>query len=239
MNDRSATSYTHGHHESVLRSHRVRTAENSAGYLLPHLKPGMTVLDVGCGPATITVDLAARVAPGWVTAVEQTDDALSLGRAEAQRRNVSNVSFVTSDVHALDFPDDTFDVVHAHQVLQHLADPVQALREMRRVCAPGGVVAARDADYGGFIVVSTAARAGPVAATLRPGGSRQRWRAGRGPAAAVVGPCGRLRRHHADRQHLVFRDGRDPRLVGRNVGRPHPAVGPVSSTGGLGHGHNS
>lgn len=151
MNDRSATSYTHGHHESVLRSHRVRTAENSASYLLPHLKPGITVLDVGCGPATITVDLAARVAPGWVTAVERTDDALSLGRAEVERRGVPNVSFVTSDVHALDFPDDTFDVVHAHQVLQHVADPVQALREMRRVCAPGGVVAARDADYGGFI----------------------------------------------------------------------------------------
>ncbi|HEY4795517.1 MAG TPA: SAM-dependent methyltransferase, partial [Mycobacterium sp.] len=42
--------YTHGHHESVLRGHRVRTAENSAGYLLPHLRPGLSVLDVGCGP---------------------------------------------------------------------------------------------------------------------------------------------------------------------------------------------
>ncbi|OOK70467.1 methyltransferase domain protein [Mycobacterium kansasii] len=91
------------------------------------------------------------MAPGSVTAVELTDDALRLGRAEAERRGAANVSFVTSDVHALDFPDDTFDVVHAHQVLQHVADPVQALREMRRVCAPGGVVAARDADYGGFI----------------------------------------------------------------------------------------
>jgi SAM-dependent methyltransferase len=54
-------------------------------------------------------------------------------------------------VHALDLRDDTFDVVHAHQVLQHLADPVQALREMRRVCRPGGVVAARDSDYAGFV----------------------------------------------------------------------------------------
>ncbi len=143
--------YTHGHHESVLRAHRVRTAENSAGYLLPHLRPGMSVLDVGCGPGTITVDLAARVAPGQVTAVEQTDSALDLARAEAQRWGRSNVAFVTSDVHALDLPDDTFDVVHAHQVLQHVADPVHALREMRRVCKPGGIVAARDADYAGFV----------------------------------------------------------------------------------------
>ncbi|HXO82559.1 MAG TPA: class I SAM-dependent methyltransferase [Mycobacterium sp.] len=142
--------YTHGHHESVLRGHRVRTAENSAGYLLPHLRPGLSVLDVGCGPGTITVDLAARVAPGRVTAVEMTSDALDLARTEAQTRGQSNIDFVTSDVHALDLPDDTFDIVHAHQVLQHVADPVQALREMRRVCKPGGVVAARDADYAGF-----------------------------------------------------------------------------------------
>ena len=63
---------------------------------------------------------------------------------------MDNVDFAVGDVHALDFPDDTFDVVHAHQVLQHVADPVQALREMRRVCRPGGYVAARDSDYAAF-----------------------------------------------------------------------------------------
>src|SRR5947199_3557249 len=110
--------YTHGHHESVLRGHRVRTAENSAAYLLPHLKAGMSVLDIGCGPGTITVDLAARTAPGQLTAVELTSDALDLERTEARRRGQTNIDFVTSDVHALVFADDTFDVVHAHQVLQ-------------------------------------------------------------------------------------------------------------------------
>jgi SAM-dependent methyltransferase len=143
--------YTHGHHESVLRSHRRRTAENSAGYLLPHLREGMSLLDIGCGPGTVTADLAARVAPGRVTAVDITDEALDLSRAEVHARNLSNVSFVTADVHALKFPAEVFDVVHAHQVLQYVADPVLALREMRRVCAPGGIVAGRDADYAGFI----------------------------------------------------------------------------------------
>ncbi|RUL92086.1 MULTISPECIES: class I SAM-dependent methyltransferase [Micromonospora] len=142
--------YTHGHHESVLRSHRWRTAENSAAYLLPHLAPGSSVLDVGCGPGTITVDLAARVAPGRVTAVEITDDALQLARTEADARGQGNIDFAVADVHALDLSDGTFDVVHAHQVLQHVADPIQALREMRRVCRPGGIVAARDSDYAAF-----------------------------------------------------------------------------------------
>ena len=143
--------YTHGHHESVLRSHRWRTAENSAGYLLAYLEPGMRLLDIGCGPGTITAELAARIAPGRVTAVEVTAEALELARIETAARQQANVEFVVSDVHALDLADATFDVVHAHQVLQHVGDPVQALCEMRRVCRPGGIVAARDSDYAGFV----------------------------------------------------------------------------------------
>ncbi|GAA3261415.1 class I SAM-dependent methyltransferase [Nonomuraea helvata] len=140
--------YTHGHHESVLRSHRWRTAENSAAYLLPHLKPHMKVLDVGSGPGTITADLAGLV--GHLTASEVTEEALGLARAELTARGVENVDFAVADVHALDFPDDTFCVVHAHQVLQHVGDPVAALREMRRVTKPTGYVAVRDSDYSAF-----------------------------------------------------------------------------------------
>lgn len=143
--------YTPGHHESVLRSHRTRTAANSAAHLLPHLQPGVSLLDVGSGPGTITADLVRLVAPGVVTALEATDDALALTRAELERQGLDGVELVVGDVHALDFDDDSFDVVHAHQVLQHVADPVQALREMVRVCRPGGIVTARDADYAGFV----------------------------------------------------------------------------------------
>ncbi|WP_037576321.1 class I SAM-dependent methyltransferase [Phaeacidiphilus oryzae] len=162
--------YTHGHHESVLRSHRWRTVENSAGYLLPHLRPGQALLDVGCGPGTITAGLAKAVAAGTgpatgggrLTAVDTAGDVLAAARSELAAQGVAAedgatdggdggdggaVRLEVADVHALPYPDDSFDVVHAHQVLQHLSDPVQALREMRRVCRPGGIVAARDADY--------------------------------------------------------------------------------------------
>ncbi len=140
--------YTHGHGEPVLRSHRWRTAENSAGYLLRHLRADLHLLDIGSGPGTITLDLAARVAR--VTALERDATALELTRAEVARRGAGNVDLVVGDAHALDLPDDSFDVVHAHQVLQHLAEPVAALREMARVCRPGGLIAVRDSDYGGF-----------------------------------------------------------------------------------------
>jgi ubiquinone/menaquinone biosynthesis C-methylase UbiE len=138
--------YSHGHHESVLRSHTWRTAENSAAYLLAHLRSGLDLLDVGCGPGTITADLAARVAPGRVVGIDRSDDAI----AAASSLGTANVSFRIGDVYALGFDDASFDVVHAHQVLQHVTDPVAALVEMRRVLRPGGIVAARDSDYAAF-----------------------------------------------------------------------------------------
>jgi len=138
--------YLHGHHEAVLRSHRQRTAANSAAYLLPRLRRDASVLDVGCGPGTITADLATHVPDGTVVGVDA--EPTIVAEAEASHGAQDNVTFEVGDVYHLAFDDESFDVVHAHQVLQHLAEPVAALREMRRVCRPDGLVACRDADYG-------------------------------------------------------------------------------------------
>ena len=143
--------YAHGHHESVLRSHRWRTAENSAAYLLPALAPGVSVLDVGSGPGTITLDLAERVAQGRVRGVDASADVVAQAEAARVASGLDNASFAVDDAYALDSADGAWDVVHAHQVLQHLTRPVDALREFRRVVAPDGVVAARDVDYEGVI----------------------------------------------------------------------------------------
>jgi ubiquinone/menaquinone biosynthesis C-methylase UbiE len=145
-----ADRYTHGHHDSVLRSHRWRTAQNSAAHLLPHLVAGQRVLDVGCGPGTITLDLGRLVAPGEVVGLDTSSEVIAAAEAARVSAEVENVSFSVGDVYALDHADASFDVVHAHQVLQHLTDPVAALVEMRRVLRPGGLVAVRDSDYSAF-----------------------------------------------------------------------------------------
>jgi SAM-dependent methyltransferase len=142
--------YTHGHTDAVLRSHRWRTVENSAAYLLPHIPADAAILDVGCGPGTITVGLARVAAGGTVVGLDRSEEVIQEAEAAAREAGADNVEFTAGDVYALDFADETFDVVHAHQLLQHLSDPVAALREMGRVCKPDGVVAVRESDYAGF-----------------------------------------------------------------------------------------
>jgi SAM-dependent methyltransferase len=171
----SPGSYTHGHHESVLRSHRWRTAENSAAYLLPHLRSGASLLDVGCGPGTITRDLAALLAPGRVVGIDPAEDAVAAalvalgppagpehavpeadgaeafafgaGAGRAEQAPVPAYEVADLDAYTERHPGERFDVVHAHQVLQHVPDPVATLRAMAGLALPGGLVAARDSDY--------------------------------------------------------------------------------------------
>ncbi len=146
---RASATYTHGQHRSVLDSYAWRSASNSASYLLPHLNSGLSVLDIGCGPGTITADLADIVAPGEVIAMDASTEVLQRAAALFTERGLA-VRTMAADATSTGLADDCVDVVHAHQVLQHVADPVAVLSEMRRICRPGGLVAARDADYAAF-----------------------------------------------------------------------------------------
>src|SRR5581483_8252621 len=110
--------YTHGHSDAVLRSHRQRTAANSAAYLVPSLSAGMRLLDVGCGPGTLTVDLARLVAPGEAVGVDVSADVIDEAAAYATEAGVGNVRFVAGDFRQVGLEPASFDVVHAHQVLK-------------------------------------------------------------------------------------------------------------------------
>ena len=142
---RAGERYSHGYHPAIVGSYTWRTAENSAAFLLPHLRPDAEVLDVGCGPGTITVGLARRA--GRVVGLDMSDEMVEASSALAADEGVANVSFEVGSAYELPFDDRAFDVVYAHQVLQHLADPVAVLRDFRRVLRPGGLVAVRDSDY--------------------------------------------------------------------------------------------
>ncbi len=142
--------YTHGHHASVVAQHAKRTAEGCAAFVLQRglLRADATrLIDVGCGPGSITRGLGKYCRE--VVGVDSSE-----GVVEVARQTVAgcdNVSVRTGSAYALPFRDGEFDGAFAHQVLQHLSDPVQALREMRRVVRPGGFVAVRDADYASML----------------------------------------------------------------------------------------
>ena len=137
--------YTHGHAAPVVSSHALRTAEEYASHVTPKLRFGDKLLDVGCGPGSITKGFRKYVGPGGrVVGVDLEPNVL----VEAKRAVGEDAEILQADAYALPFAEGEFDVAHAHQVLQHVADPVGVLREMRRVARRnGGIVAVREVDY--------------------------------------------------------------------------------------------
>ena len=137
--------YTMGFSEEFLESSRRFTAERQAAYLLPHLRPGLRVLDFGCGPGTIAVGLAKAVAPGELHGVDMEESQVALARSVAEAAGRSgNTHFRVGDVTALPYADGFFDVAHCHNVLMHVPDTAAVLAEIRRVLKPGGLIACRE-----------------------------------------------------------------------------------------------
>jgi SAM-dependent methyltransferase len=135
--------------ESFLRS---RTAATSAAFFLPHLRPGMRVLDCGCGPGSITVGLAEAVPTGQVVGLELDPTQVEAARERAANLDVRNVEFQVGSAYELPFPDACFDAAFAHMVFIHLNAPVLVLQELWRVLKPGGVVGLRDVDEGATVL---------------------------------------------------------------------------------------
>jgi len=140
--------YQHGHHASVVTNHAKRTAENSAAFFLPYLKPGMRLLDVGCGPGSITVGLARRVEPGETIGIDPSPSVIETARSLTDAKGPGHLTFEVGNIYEPRFAPETFDAIFAHQVLQHLARPVDALRQVAKLLKPGGVVGVRDVDWG-------------------------------------------------------------------------------------------
>ncbi len=134
-----------------MAQHQRRTAEEAAAFLLPRIPAGARLLDVGCGPGSITAGLAQATAGGSVFAIDVEGDVLRSARDLLAERRVHNTDLGNASVYALPLTQASFDVAYAHQVLQHLSRPVDALREMQRALKPGGMVAVRDADYGTMV----------------------------------------------------------------------------------------
>ena len=135
--------YQHGHHASVVNNHAKRKAEVEAAFFLPFLKSGMRLLDVGCGPGSITTGLALRVEPAETVGIDASESVIETARSLASTQPVQHLTFEVGNIYEPRFPAGSFDAVFAHQVLQHLHQPVDALRQFRSLLRSDGVVGAR------------------------------------------------------------------------------------------------
>jgi ubiquinone/menaquinone biosynthesis C-methylase UbiE len=145
-----AERYIHGYEEWTRQWMAQRTAARDLDFVIPYLKPGMSIIDCGCGPGSITADLAALVAPGAVVGIDIEPRQLEAAERLAQDRGLTNITFQQASIYQIPFPDATFDVAVAHFVLEHVSDPLRGLREMRRVLRSGGVAAIKDPYYPAF-----------------------------------------------------------------------------------------
>ena len=144
--------YSVGYDAATLDFFHRRCAASHAAFFLPHLRSGMDLLDCGCGPGAITLGLAAAVSPAQVVGVDLEPSQLRLALSQAAARKTPNLLYSAADLYALPFSADTFDAIFLHGVLEHMQDPLAALREVRRVLKTGGVVGARHADFSGFLL---------------------------------------------------------------------------------------
>ena len=148
-----SSNYTQGHSNYTVATHQSRTAESDAAFLLPYIKKIDHILDVGCGPGTITTGLAKYASNGTTVGIDISIDVLQKAKTLAAEANVptqgpGSVVFEQGNVlEGLAYPDDTFDIVFCSQLFGHLPPPdlpLRALAEMRRVLKPGGILATRD-----------------------------------------------------------------------------------------------
>lgn len=131
----------------LVRDYVTRTAHRQAAFALSYLRPGMNLLDIGCGPGTITLGLAEAVTPGHVTGIDHDVAHVEEAKALAEERGTTNVTFQLGNALSLPFREGIFDAAFENNVFVHLSqNAVRAAREAYRVLKPRGFFAARDAD---------------------------------------------------------------------------------------------
>lgn len=145
-------SYTPGYSENAVRFMQRRSLASHGAFLLPYLHDGQTILDLGCGPGTITIDIARMNPNGQVVAVDREASQIEEAKALAAKTNLGNIDFRTLDVMQIDELEGSFDLVFSHALFEHLSDPVSVLRKLRPLLHHDGHIALRCPDWGGMIL---------------------------------------------------------------------------------------
>ena len=154
--------YVHGY-----RDREVERLHDQAGTLVDLLHSdtaypvGSNVLEAGCGVGAQTVTLATRSPAARFTSIDVSAESVAEASRRAGAAGIENVEFAQGDIFELPFAPESFDHVFVCFVLEHLAEPVDALRALGTLLRPGGSITLIEGDHGSayFHPDSEAARA--------------------------------------------------------------------------------
>jgi RimJ/RimL family protein N-acetyltransferase/predicted O-methyltransferase YrrM len=144
--------YTPGATQNASDFMARRTIASHGQFFLAHLTPGVSVLDCGCGPGTISLSIAQRIAPGQLIGIDREPSQIEKAQTSASQTGQLNAEFQCSEIYTLPFLDNSFDRIFSHALIEHLSDPIRAAKEMFRVLKPGGIIGVCSPDWGGFVL---------------------------------------------------------------------------------------
>ena len=121
-----------------------RTIENCCAFMEAEIKQSYSILDIGCGPGTITSGFAKMAPHAAVTGIDIHDSQIQLAKKYAQAESYQNLAFQQGSIFELPFPDNSFDLVFVQTVFVHIPDHPKALAEIKRVLKPNGIFANRE-----------------------------------------------------------------------------------------------
>lgn len=144
--------YTPGYSENSVEFMAKRSIETHGDFVKPFIGSARQILDCGCGPGSITCGLAELASHASIVGVDVDESQVALAQERTARGRLKNVGFQTASVYDLPFDDERFDLAMSHALFEHLKDPKEGLRELRRVLQPNGIVALCSPDWGGFLL---------------------------------------------------------------------------------------
>src|SRR5687768_3808048 len=118
-----AESYTPGHSANATDFMSKRSFDSHGVFFGDHLRPGLRVLDCGCGPGSITLGIARQISPGEVVGVDFAESQILRAKQAAMQGGIANIRFVVASCYRLPFEDASFDCAFSHALLEHLAEP--------------------------------------------------------------------------------------------------------------------
>ncbi len=143
IDQESTDVYSFGYQKGVI-DYLIYRAQKSVDFILPHLNPGMEVLECGCGPGAVTFEIAKKVKKGNVIGIDINSNQIDSNNKKVDESDINNLQFEVANILDLPYSDNSFDIVYMQALIIHIKNPINAIKEVQRVLKNDGVILIRE-----------------------------------------------------------------------------------------------